>query len=115
MSSTRECAAVQERRIAAKFAGIANNSSGSGRFNKSDVMLQNTDMLIECKTCVKPKESFSIKKEWIEKLKQECYSMGVSNGVIAFNFNYDDYKDYYVIDDKLMRFLVEKLREEQNE
>lgn len=112
MSSTRECASIQERRIAAKLGGMANSSSGSGKFNKSDVSLKGADILIECKTAVSPKESFSIKKDWIEKLKQETYSMGYSNGVLAFNFFYEDRQDYYVIDDKLMRFLVEKLREE---
>lgn len=112
MNSTRECAAIQEKRVAAKFGGSANSSSGSGRFNKSDVLIKDADVVVECKTVTTPKESFSIKKEWIEKSKQEAYSMGYSNSILAFNFYYEDRQDYYVIDDKLMRFLIDKLREE---
>lgn len=111
MSNTKECSTIQERRVASKLDGTANASSGAGKFNKGDVVLKHADMLVECKTCMTPKNSFSIKKEWIEKLNRECYSMGMTNGALAFNFDYQDSKDYFVIDDRLMAFLVEKLEE----
>ena len=38
-----------------------------------------------------------------------------NDSVIAFNFDYTDKKDYYIINDKLMTFLVEKLREENEQ
>lgn len=112
--TTRECSSIQEHRIASKLGGVSNSSSGSGHFNKSDVVVGTADLVVECKTCMSPKSSFSIKKDWIEKLKQETFSMGKSNSVIAFNFYYEDGKDYYVIDDNLMRFLVDKLKEENS-
>ena len=111
-NSTRYCSSIQETRIANKFNGYASSSSGSSKFQKSDVIVENASLQIECKTCMKPKDSFSIKKEWIEKSRKEAFSNRLDNVVIAFNFNYEDKDDYYVIDDKLMRFLIEKLKEE---
>ena len=60
------------------------------------------------------KKSFSIKKEWLDKSADELFASRCNSNVIAFNFNYEDKKDYYVINDKLMKFLIEKLREENN-
>lgn len=62
-----------------------------------------------------PKDSFSIKKEWIAKNKEEAFQNRLSNTAIAFNFYYDDTTDYYVIDDKLMKFLIEKLKEDNEQ
>lgn len=112
MSSTRECSSVQENRIANKLEGFANSSSGSGRFNKSDVNIPSANMIIECKTCMSPKSSFSIKKDWLDKLKQEAFSMDRENFALAFNFNYEDKDDYFIINDRLMKYLVKKLEED---
>lgn len=111
-SSTRYASETQERRVADKLSGRVNSNSGAGRFFKSDVVVDSASLSIECKTCMQEKDSFSIKKEWIEKHRQESWSNRLANSVIAFNFNYQDSHDYYVIDDSLMKFLVEKLKEE---
>lgn len=110
--STRFASEIQEKRIAEKLGGKVNSNSGAGKFDKSDVYLNDIDLSIECKTCLTEKSSFSIKKEWIEKHKKEAFQTRAANNVIAFNFLYSDKKDYYVIDDKLMKFLVDKLRED---
>lgn len=110
--TTREASSIQEKRIANKFDGAVGSNSGAGRFDKYDVVVSDASLSIECKTCLTEKNSFSIKKEWLEKHKKEGFFNRLTNNVIAFNFYYDDKTDYYVIDDKLMRFLVEKLREE---
>lgn len=110
--ATREASSIQESRIAKKFGGQPNPSSGSGKFVKSDVTIPDISMSIECKTVMTPKESFSIKKAWLEKHKQEAFSNRLSNAVLAFNFYYNDKEDYYIINDRLMHFLVDKLREE---
>lgn len=111
-NSTRFASETQEKRVAAKLEGRVNSNSGAGRFDKSDVYLDDIDLSIECKTCLTEKESFSIKKEWLEKHKKESFQTRATNTVIAFNFFYSDKHDYYIIDDKLMSFLVEKLRED---
>lgn len=110
--STREASAIQEVRVAKKLGGTVNPNSGAGLWKKGDVQIPEASMLIECKTCMKPKDSFSIKKEWIEKDKKELFSNRLYHHIIAFNFNYSDTKDYYVIDDKLAEFLISKLIEE---
>lgn len=111
-SSTRFASEAQEKRVASKLGGRVSSNSGAGRFDKSDIYLDDIDLSIECKTCQTEKNSFSIKKEWLEKHKREAFQTRAANNVIAFNFFYSDNQDYYVIDDKLMRFLVDKLRED---
>ena len=108
--STREASSIQEHRIAKKLDGNVISNSGAGLFKKGDVVLDD-NFLVECKTCMKPKDSFSIKKEWIEKNKKELLQNRLQYHCIAFNFDYNDPKDYYVIDDLLMNILLEKLRE----
>ena len=110
--ATRHASSVQENRVANKLDGQVSSNSGAGLFNKGDIIVTDASLLIECKTCMEPKKSFSIKKEWIEKNKEEAFRLRCDNHAIAFNFDYKDKKDYYVIDDKLMEFLVDKLREE---
>ena len=110
--TTRHASAIQEKRVADKLNGKVNSNSGAGKWDKSDVKVEEASLSIECKTCMTPKKSFSIKKEWLEKNKEEAFFNRLSNHVIAFNFDYEDKNDYYVIDDKLMKFLVEKLIEE---
>ena len=111
MTATREASSIQEKRVANKLDGYVTPNSGAGYFKKGDIQIPDAGLLVECKTCVSPKKSFSIKKEWLDKNKQELFSSGLSNSVIAFNFDYENKQDYYVIDDKLMRFLVDKLKE----
>ena len=110
--STRYASSIQENRIANKLDGKISSNSGAGLFNKGDIICTDASLLIECKTCMEPKKSFSIKRDWIEKNKEEAFRLRLDNHVIAFNFDYQDKKDYYIIDDKLMAFLVEKLRTE---
>lgn len=107
--STRYASSVQETRIAKKFDGRISSNSGASMFSGSDVYLEDASLCIECKTCMKPSKSFSIKKEWIEKNKDEAFRHRFDNHCIAFNFDYTDTKDYYVIDDKLMLFLIKCL------
>ena len=57
------------------------------------------------------KSSFSIKQDWILKNKDEAFSQRLSNSCVAFNFG-PDKPNYYCIDEKLMKFLVEKLEED---
>ncbi len=112
-SSTRFASETQESRVAEKFDGRVCANSGAGKFFKSDVRVDSASMSIECKTSMTPKDSFSIKKAWIEKHYQEAFANRLDNTAIAFSFCFDDKNDYYVIDDKLMRFLIEKLKEEE--
>lgn len=112
VKTTRGASNIQEHRVARKLGGIQNSNSGAGKWDKSDVKVEKASIAIECKTCMTPKKSMSIKRDWLEKNKEEAFTNRLEHSVIAFNFDYLDNKDYYIIDDKLMKFLVEKLEEE---
>lgn len=92
----------QEKKVAKAVGGKQVSNSGATAFNKGDVT---TDlMLLECKTCVENKKSFSIKKEWLEKNKEEAFEMGKDYSVLTFNFGPDS-DNYYVIDERLFKML----------
>lgn len=110
--ATRYASSTQEKRVAGKLGGKVSSNSGAGLFNKGDVVCEDASLLVECKTCMEPKKSFSIKKDWIDKNKEEAFRLRLDNHVIVFNFDYKDTNDYYVIDDKLMKYLVSCLEKE---
>ena len=87
-------------------------NSGAGKWQKGDVVQYDASMLIECKTTTSNKTSFSIRKEWIDKAKNEAFSNRLENVALAFSYDSDCKDMYFVIDEKLMRFLVDKLIEE---
>lgn len=108
---TRAFSDAQEKAVCKLLDAMQTPNSGAGNWRKGDCQQREASLLIECKTCVEDKESFSIKKDWILKNKEEAFSQRLSDGVIAFNFG-PNQKNYFVIDEKLMRFLVDKLIEE---
>lgn len=109
--STRYFSTLQENDVCDKLNATRQSNSGAGHFRKGDVINYKASLLLECKTVVKEKDSFSIKKDWIAKNKEEAFTQRVFNGCIAFNFG-PNQENYFVIDEKLMKFLVEKLEEE---
>ena len=80
---------------------------------KGDCHQKEASLLIECKTVETDKKSISIKKEWIDKNKEEAFYQRLNNTCIAFNFG-PNQENYFVINEKLMKFLVEKLVEENS-
>lgn len=110
--STRYASQTQELRIAKKLGGKRSLNSGASNFEKSDIKISSCSMSIECKTSLTAKNSISIKKDWLKKHYKEAFDNRLDNAVIAFNFFYEDQDDYYIINDKLMKFLCDKLEEE---
>ena len=109
--STRYYSAAHEDSVVKALGGQRVANSGAIKFGAGDVIQRNASLLIECKTTMTEKKSVSIKREWIEKNKQEAFQTRYDNHVVCFNFG-PDTSNYYVIDEKLMKFLVEKLVEE---
>lgn len=109
--STRYYSEMQEEKVADIVKGRIQANSGAGKFNKGDVINNKASLLVECKTSIKDKTSFSIKKEWFDKNFKESKSMRLSSNCIAFNFGPDS-ENYFIIPQKLMRYLVEKLEED---
>lgn len=108
-NSTRYYSNRQEKQVAKALNGRQTANSGATDFVKGDILTN--DFLIECKTTMTPKKSFAIKKEWLDKNRQEMFAMNKSYNALAFNFEPDG-KNYYVIDEKLFKYLKEKLEED---
>lgn len=113
-TATRYFSSAQEKYIAENFNGELSVNSGASTFSAGDVINKQASLLFECKTCMSDKDSFGIKKDWITKNKAEAFSKRLSDGVIVFNFG-PGQENYFVINEKLMKFLVEKLEEENND
>ena len=109
-NSTRYFSSKQEDHVAKVLGGHANTSSGSSAFNKGDVIVSDASLLVECKTSIAEKTSYSVKKEVLEKNRAEARSMRLLNNALCFNFG-PDTSNYYVINEDLFAFLVEKLKE----
>src|SRR5574344_1184184 len=111
--STRYYSKIQENHVAKVLGGYVISNSGAGKFNKSDVVIKKASLSVECKTSMSVKNSLSIKKEWIDKHKEEAYSNRYSNDAVCIRFSPEG-KDYYIIDEKLMKFLVDKLENDES-
>ena len=105
---TRYYSDKQEKRTARVLGGKVQVSSGSSDFLKGDVVCNSC--LVECKTCTEPKKSFSIKKEWLEKIDEQCFAMGKQYPILAFDFG--DKQNYYILDERTMKRFIDFLENE---
>lgn len=111
MRPTRFYSNRQEKQVAKAVGGRQTANSGATAFIKGDV---NTDMfLIECKTCIKSQKTFTLKREWFDKNKEEAFAMGKPYNSVVFNFG--DGENYYIINERLFKKLQRFLEEENNE
>lgn len=107
MKTTREVSSNQEKKIAKTLGAKRTPNSGATKFYKGDII--SDDWLIEAKTCMEIKKSFSIKREWLTKLKEEQYGMGKSYSSLCFDFG--DAKDrYYILDENTFKNVMEALK-----
>lgn len=109
--ATRTFSDVHEKSICKALNGRQNSNSGAGHFAKGDVVVPKASLLIEAKCSMSEKKSVSIKKEWIDKNKEEGFATGFYNQAVCVNFG-PGTDNYYVINERLMKFLVEKLIQE---
>ena len=110
MRPTRYYSNRQEKKVAKTLHGKQVANSGSTAFNKGDVTTD--DWLIECKTKTEPSKSYSIKKEMLEKNKEEAFSMGKSYSALVFDFG--DGNNYYVVDEKTFLMMKEALETDEH-
>ena len=106
--STRYYSSRQEKRIAKAVDGQRVANSGATAFNKGDVRTDN--WLFEAKTKTSESQSFSIKKEWLTKNREEMFAMGKSYSALVFDFG--DGNNYYVLDEKTFLEMKEALEDE---
>lgn len=110
--ATRYYSDLQENHIVKMFGGHRTSNSGANRFEKGDIVIPEASMLIEAKTSTSEKSSFSIKKEWIDKNKEEAFRDHLHNQAIAISFNPKGTENYYLINEKLFEYLMDKLKED---
>lgn len=112
--STRYFSDQHEKSICAALEGVQVSNSGAGRFQKGDVIIEDASLLIEGKCSMSDKSSVSIKKDWILKNKEEAFRNRLDNSCVCFNFSPKE-ENYYVINERLMMFLVDSLRKYHND
>lgn len=110
--ATRFYSDIHEKSVCRALEAKQQSNSGAGLYKKGDVLQPGAKLLIECKTCIADKESFSIKKDWILKNKLEMQEMRLDYSALAFNFG-PNQPNYYIIDELLMKYLVERLAEDK--
>lgn len=106
MRQTRFYSKKQESAIADVTRGRRTANSGATKFDKGDVVVG--QWLLEAKTVTKEKKTFTIKKEWLEKTKEEAFAMGKEYNALVFDFG-DGGNRYYVIDEKTFLRIKEEL------
>lgn len=109
--ATRYYSNKQEQSVCKALGGVQTSNSGAAKFSAGDVIVKDASMLIECKCSMTEKQSISLKKEWFTKNKEEAFATRLTNNCVCVNFG-PDTDNIYCINEKLMRFLVEKLSEE---
>jgi hypothetical protein len=99
---TRFYSSRQEKRIAKAVNGKQVANSGATAFRKGDVTTDN--WLFEAKTKIEESKSFTIKREWIEKNKEEAFAMGKDYNALVIDFG--DGKQFYLLDEKTFLELI---------
>lgn len=112
--STRDYSSEQEKHIAKLLDGRVTPNSGGTKFGGGDVIAK--PFLIEAKTTTKEKESFTIKKEWLDKARHQAFEQGLEYSALAFQFEPDG-KNYFVVAEglfKLMYLILKEWEDGQN-
>jgi hypothetical protein len=93
--STRYFSSTQEKKVAKAVKGKTVSNSGAPLFVAGDV--QSDKWLFECKTKTSDSQSISIKREWLEKLEEEKFSMGKEHCALCFDFGVLQNSERYYI------------------
>ena len=104
---TRFYSDKQEKKVARTVGGKQTSNSGATLFQKGDIVT--AEFLIEAKTCTKEQKTFTMKKEWFDKNKEEAFAMGKPYSALVFDFG--DGEEHYVIDEKLFMMLLRYLEQ----
>lgn len=112
MKPTRYYSDLQESHVADILGGKRSSNSGAAKFASGDVVIPNT-MVIECKTTTKDNsKSFSIKRDWLEQNEKERMDLMLPYSALAISMDSSGDDNYYLINENLMKKLVDILRDE---
>lgn len=84
-------------------------NSGATPYSKGD--LQDEHWVVEAKTCMEAKKSFSIKKDWLDTLREEMYASNREYRALCFDFG-DEKDRYYILDENTFKYAKELLDNE---
>lgn len=105
--STRYYSKKQENHVANLIGGRCTPNSGATNYQKGDVVSSGENSwLIECKTSMTHKQSFSIKKEWLTTTRAQAIQQGKMNYALVFNFG-PNTDNYYVISERKFKEINE--------
>lgn len=105
--STRYFSDMQEKHIAKVTGGKVQSNSGGTKFGGGDI--HTNKFLIEAKTPMSLRSSFSIKLDWIIKMNEQAFEQGKEGAVLAFRFDPDNGNDFYVLNEQqFLEYLMYK-------
>lgn len=112
--STRFFSKQQENKVAKLINGKTVANSGARPYQKGDVSttkdltsenyMAQEDWLFECKTAMTSKQSFAIKKQWLETIKEEAFQAGKMNYALVFSFG-PKQENYYILTEEKFKQL----------
>ncbi len=102
--TTKELSTTQEKHLAKVLGGRIPANSGGTKLGGGDILTHT--FLIEAKTTMSEKGSFSIKKSWIEKAKEQAFEQGKLHSALAFQFEPGG-DNYFVINEQLFKDLLD--------
>ena len=73
--------------------------------------IKTDNWLFEAKTCMKEQEQFTIKKEWLDKLKKETFAMRKEFSALVFNFGLKSSENFYILNERDFIQIFELLKE----
>lgn len=109
MKSTREVSTNQEKAISKVLGAKRTANSGATKYDKGDLVI-GQDWLIEAKTCMQPKSSFSIKKQWLDKLREEQFATNKMYSALCFDYG-DNKNRYYIVNENTFKLMIEQLKD----
>lgn len=100
--ATRTYSDIQEKRIAELLNGKVQSNSGGTKFGGGDI--HTSQFLIEAKTNIEPKKTFTLKEEWISKMKEQAFEQGKQYSALAVSF--DGENDYFLVDSNTFKEMI---------
>lgn len=107
--TTRYYSHKQEDYIKNLVGGKLSSNSGAANFSAGDVY--DDYFAYECKTVTKPKQSISLKKEWLEDNELERLQLHKPYGAVVVQFEPDG-ENYFVLSEKTFKKMLDKLKSE---
>lgn len=103
-NSTHYYSDRMELAVAKELGGHRVAGSGNGVFSGGDVLV-GSNLLVECKTSIKPVKSFSVKKEWLDKMRKEAFAINRYYASLCFDFETGGER-YYVMSERMFKELL---------